>query len=77
MSTCNQPVGLANTRISTNYDAQKSPGSLMGTDIDPGGQLEADNKLQSLQLTASNAPEQGVARQPNRSRFNLYEREKG
>ena len=57
MSTCNQLVGLANTRISTNYDAQKSPGSLMGTDVDPGGQLEADNKLQSLQLAASNAPE--------------------
>ena len=25
MSTCNQPVGLANTRISTSYYAQKTP----------------------------------------------------
>ena len=32
MSTCNQPVGLANTRISTDYDAQKSPGSLVAID---------------------------------------------
>ena len=42
MSTCEQLVGLANTRISTGYDAQISPGSLKLKDIHIQSQMKVE-----------------------------------